>query len=115
MKRNTALYTMIISGSTLFYFALPVAAAPSDFRGLVNLLIGLFNQAIAVSVGLAVVFILYNIVKMLLHADNEKIRSDARTLMLYGILSLFVIVSMWGLINLLIATFFGGSVPGISV
>lgn len=89
------------------------AALFSDFRGLVNFLISLFNQAIALLIGLGVVYLLYSIVKTIMHADNEQIRSDGRHVMLYGVIAIFVIVSMWGFVNVLVNTFFAGGVPGL--
>ncbi len=86
----------------------------SDFRGVVDFLVSLFNEAVALLIGLGVVYVLYGIMKTILHSDNEKIRSDGRQVMLYGVIALFVIVSMWGLVNVLVGTFFGGSVPGLS-
>lgn len=97
----------------VYMFPTMAYAAPSlgNFKDLVNFLIILFNQAIAVLLGLGVVYLLYGIVKTIMHGDNEQIRSDGRQMMLYGVVALFVIVSMWGLINVLVGTFFGGSVP----
>lgn len=109
-------YKIPVSVIAALFIATPFVAqaqAFSDFRGLVNFLVILFNQAIALLVGLGVVYLLYGIVKTITHADNEQIRSDGRQVMLYGVIALFVIVSMWGLVNLLVGTFFGGSVPGL--
>ena len=107
-KRSIVYFT-----TAVFVFPAVAYAALSNFRDLVNLLVVLFNQAIAVMVGLGVVYLLFGVVKTIMHADNEQIRSDGRQMMLYGVIALFVIVSMWGLVNVLVSTFFGGSAPGL--
>ena len=104
---------MVYFTTAAFVFPIVTYAALSNFRDLVNFLVVLFNQAIAVMVGLGVVYLLFGVVKTIMHADNEQIRSDGRQMMLYGVIALFVIVSMWGLVNVLVSTFFGGSVPGL--
>ncbi|TSC61097.1 MAG: Uncharacterized protein G01um101448_872 [Parcubacteria group bacterium Gr01-1014_48] len=95
----------------LLFFPMIASAAVGSFADLVNLLVFLFNQAIVVLIGLGLVYLLFGIAKTIMHADNEQIRSSGRKMMLYGIIALFVIVSMWGLVNILVATFFGGAVP----
>ncbi len=111
-NKNKVLGCMVMLASVAMPFVVQ-AQAFSDFRGLVSFLIVLFNQAIALLIGLGVVYLLYGIMKTMMHGDNEQIRSDGRQVMLYGLIAIFVIVSMWGLVNLLIGTFFGGSVPGL--
>lgn len=112
IKSKNFLYLLFPSVAALIP-AVASAARFSNFRDLVNYLVTLFNQAIALLVGLGVVYLLFGVVKTILHADNEQIRSDGRQMMLYGVIALFVIVSMWGLVNLLTNTFFGGSIPSL--
>ena len=107
-KRSISYLTVV----ALIFPAIAYAAL-SNFRDLVNFLVVLFNQAIVVMVGLGVVYLLFGVVKTIMHADNEQIRSDGRMMMLYGVIALFVIVSMWGVVHVLVSTFFGGSVPGL--
>lgn len=56
-------------------------------------------------VAIAVIYIIYNVVVyMIAPAASEK-RGDAGKAVLWGILGLFIIVSIWGLVNILVNTF----------
>lgn len=54
---------------------------------------------------LAVLVFLWGIVTYIKNLDNEEKRSTGRMMMIYGIIALFVMVSVWGLVNILVGTF----------
>ena len=54
---------------------------------------------------LSIAVFIYGVVKFIFNADNEEERKKGKNFMIYGIISLFVIVSVWGLVNILINTF----------
>lgn len=86
------------------------SAAPSkmSIAGLVNWLVGLLNYVVRFIVLLALIAFLYGILKLVfVDASNETERAKARKFMLWGIVSLFVMVSVWGLVNVLKSTVFG--------
>ncbi len=86
------------------------SAAPSkmSIAGLVNWLVGLLNYIVRLIVLLALIAFLYGILKLVfVDASNETERAKARKFMLWGIVSLFVMVSVWGLVNVLKSTVFG--------
>lgn len=92
----------------LFTPALAFAAAPTTFQGLAALAVNILDNATAVLVvaGIAVYFygISTNILKFG-EGDAEKFRNY----FLWGIIVLFVMVSIWGILNLLQNTLFGGN------
>lgn len=71
------------------------------FFSISDKVIGLIEMTILVIVSLAVFGFMWGIVKFIFNAGNEKARSEGRAFMLYGILTLFVMTSMWGLVNIL--------------
>ena len=56
-------------------------------------------------VGLALVIFLVGIVRFVGAGDNEEKRESGRGLMVFGIIALFVMVSVWGLVGILVRTF----------
>jgi len=41
----------------------------------------------------------------ILGANNEEVKEKGKNLMLYGLIGFFVMVSVWGLVNILVGTF----------
>ena len=56
-------------------------------------------------VALALVGFLWGAARYVLFADDAAKRKEGSTFMLYGIIALFVIISVWGLVEILGATF----------
>ncbi len=59
---------------------------------------------VLVTIGL--VTFLAGVVKFVGAGDNEEQRTAGRAVMIYGIIVLFVMIAMWGLIGLITQTFF---------
>jgi ABC-type uncharacterized transport system permease subunit len=74
------------------------------FFSLSEKIISLINMGISIVIGLAVIGFMYGIVRFLFDSTNEKARKEARSFMLYGILTLFVMTSLWGLVHMLSGT-----------
>ncbi len=56
---------------------------------------------------LALAGFVYGIIKYFLNPDNEEKRKDGKSFMLWGLITLFVIVSIWGLVRIFSNTFLG--------
>ena len=65
----------------------------------------IINAVIPLLIAVAVVLFLYGVVKFITSGGDEEKRKEARNFMLYGIIGLFVMVSVWGLVNILTGTF----------
>lgn len=63
--------------------------------------IQLVNVLIYLLISLALVGFLWGVVRFLASGSNEKLKTEGRQFMLYGILSLFVMTSMWAIIYLM--------------
>lgn len=57
-------------------------------------------------IGLALVFFLIGVVKFVASGDNEEKRTSGRNMMIFGIIVLFVMVSVWGLVSIIYKSFF---------
>ncbi len=61
----------------------------------------IIGKLVTIIVALAVIGFLWGIVKILFSSDNAVAKKEGRSFMLYGIIVLFVMTSMWGLVKLL--------------
>ncbi len=70
----------------------------------------LMNLIIRVLVGFAVLWIVIGVIKFMM-ADGEDQQKKAKSTILYGVLGLFVITTIWGLVGILRRTV-GTGTPG---
>lgn len=76
--------------------------------GFVVWIISLMNYIVWAMMTAALLVFLYGIVKlMFVGGANEESRSKGKKFMLWGIISLFVMVSVWGLVGVLKTSLFG--------
>lgn len=100
---------------TLAVTALPAiayAAAPRNFCELVNFFVTILNAFTGLFVLAALATYLYSI-SMNIRAGNEN-RQNLRNIILWGIVGLFVMVSVWGILRILQETLFEAA-PGGAV
>ena len=80
-------------------------AAATDFKSLVNKIIENINYLMVLVVGLAVFVFIWGIFRYFVAGANEKKVEEARNVLIYGLLGIFIMLSVWGLVNILINTF----------
>lgn len=79
-----------------------------SLEGVVLWLVGIMNQLVYVIIGAALVMFLYGILKLsFVDGQKPEAREQARKFMFWGIVSLFVMVSVWGLVRIFQFTLFG--------
>ncbi len=79
-----------------------------SLMGIVAWLVGIMNQLVYVIIGAALVAFLYGILKLsFIDGQKPEAREQARKFMFWGIVSLFVMMSVWGLVNIFKFTLFG--------
>jgi len=59
----------------------------------------LVNTALPIVVGLALLAFFWGLVRFIFAAGEEDKRKEARSMMIYSIIALFVMVSVWGLVG----------------
>jgi len=93
----------------LIAFVVPSVASAQALSTITNVndlstrVIGIGNTVTYLLVALAVIYIIWNVVQYLIKQGDEK--SAAIKNIGWGILGLFIIVSIWGLVNILTNTF----------
>ncbi len=68
----------------------------------------LFNAAVPLIISLAIIYFLWYVFQYAIAGDEEK-KGAAKSGMFYGIVAIAVMVSVWGLVNILVNTFGFGS------
>lgn len=112
MNKNYLLILVIVS---LFLAPVRTFAAgictsfgtPQDFRGVVCLFTDLITTALPVVAGLALVVFFWGLAKFILKAGDETARAEGKQVMVWGIIALFVLVSIWGIISFITGEIFG--------
>lgn len=64
----------------------------------------IINPIIVLLFALAMVYFIYGLTRYLLSPDNEEIRKSSKSHMLWGIIGMFIMVSVFGIMNLLLNT-----------
>jgi hypothetical protein len=86
------------------------AASPDNFKELIGLIVfDLVNPLIFLVGSLAFLAFFWGIAKYIFSAGDEQKKASGKDVMLYGLIALFVMVSVWGLIGILRNTFFEGA------
>lgn len=80
----------------------------TTLQGLIFLLTDLANTAIPVLLALAFLLFLWGVVDWITNISDSDKHKKGRTRMLWGIVALFVITSLWGIITVVHDTFFEG-------
>lgn len=65
----------------------------------------ILNAAIPFIIGLAVFVIIWGIFTYIAHTAEEEKRAEARQFIVWGIIGVFFMISIWGFVNILIGTF----------
>jgi hypothetical protein len=73
--------------------------------GILDVAICLLNRVIPILVTAAVIVFVYGIVLYIRNADNADKRKEGNMFILYGLIGLFVMVTMWALVAILANTF----------
>lgn len=72
----------------------------SDLSGIIKNVLGLFNTIVPLIIGAAVVFFLYGVLRFIIKssAGDADGRKEAVNFMVFGIIGIAVMVSVWGLV-----------------
>lgn len=112
-KKLKILYLALIS-----IVAIPaLAAAPATFKELIdNIFVGgIIEPIIPLLIGLGVMVFIYGVLVLMFSEGGEK-KEEGKQYMLWGIIGIFVMVSVWGLVNILSDTFgLNPSVPKVEI
>jgi hypothetical protein len=90
--------------TSLVTLLLPAIASAQDlgpFDTLVSNLEGIINSLFPVATGLALLGFFFGLAKYIFQAGDDEAQEDAKQFMIYGVIALFLIASIAGIIELL--------------
>lgn len=78
------------------------AQTPRTFSDVASIFVGYFTALIPILVGLAVVLFFWGLVKYLWSITGDtKEHEEGRQIMVWGVIAIFVMVSIWGIVAML--------------
>lgn len=77
-----------------------------NFKCAVDYILSLLNLLVPLLIGIAVILFLFGLVKYITAGGDETKVKEAKKFILFGIVGLFVMVSVWGLVQVLVNSFF---------
>ena len=96
-----------VLGTVLAFSPLVALAQGGNLLGLLSLIEQIVSRLIPVLVALALIFFIVGLIRFVISADAET-REASKGMMWWGIVALFVIVSIWGIVTYI------GNILGIS-
>jgi uncharacterized membrane protein HdeD (DUF308 family) len=105
MKKLAVLFGLFLMPSLALaqYGTGSAGGGAQDASGILSTVLTLVDQATFVIVAIAILVFIYGIVRYVI-ANNEEAKANAQRLILYGVIGLFAIVAVWGLVNFLANT-----------
>lgn len=100
MKKNVSIIFSLLA----FVPSLTFAATNMKLSDLVGKIAQYFNQALYLLMGFAVVAFVYYVIKYFIQPEKVN-KAEAAQYVLWSIVGFFIILSLWGLVNILISTF----------
>lgn len=85
-------------------FPLSAAAAITTVWDIFGFIKKILDAALPLIIAIAVVWFIWGIFQYVVAVDDEK-KSAAKDKIIYGIVGLFIMISVWGLVNILVKTF----------
>lgn len=89
----------------LMFMPLIAFGSGVDIFSVINIFKDILIAVIPLIIAIAVIIFLIGVIKYITSGDDEEKRTASRNMMIYGIIGIFVMVSVWGLVNILSGTF----------
>ena len=110
IRKNKLLAAVLFFGVVIF-FPHPALAvlAPRNFSEFVDIIVGLIKLTVPLVAAISLVAFFWGLVKFIGAAGNEEAIKDGKKIMIWGLIALFVMFSIWGIVSLLNGSLFEGS------
>lgn len=102
MKKFSSMKGTLAVAATFAFPLVSLAQSGGDegVKKLIGMVGGIVQALIPIVIGLGVLVFLWGVLKYVLNSSDAG-KAEGRTFMLWGIIALFVMVSVWGLVNIL--------------
>ena len=109
MKKFKKIIILVVTGAPFMALAIDMGQySRPGYGGLTSVIdtvSGLIGSLVPIIIAIALVVFLWGIISYITAGDDPKKKAAARGYMIYGIIGLFVMVSVWGLVRILQSTF----------
>jgi len=110
---HTIIKTLIAGGLFLASAGIALAQSLTSASAVVYYITNLLQIAVVpLLLALGLVYFLIGVLKYVTAGGSEDKAKEGRNLMIYGIIALFVMISVFGLVQILLNTFSSGGAPG---
>jgi len=99
---NSVIKNVMVSGATIA-LVLPGIAAAATLADILKTVSSLIGMIIPIILALAIVYFMWGVLQYVTKGGEEQ--TEARNTMLWGIIAIAVMVSIWGLVGILQSTF----------
>lgn len=106
MRKSLIKITTLTAG-----LSAPFITFGQTIEGVIGRINGLVQAVIPVLLGVAMVVFIWGIIKFITAAGDEEKRKSAVHILTYGVIGLFVLVSIWGIVAILSNFLFGAPPP----
>ncbi|PIR58031.1 MAG: hypothetical protein COU71_00890 [Parcubacteria group bacterium CG10_big_fil_rev_8_21_14_0_10_38_31] len=83
----------------------PVLASAASLESVVGNIQALVNLILPLLISVALIVFIVGVIKYITAGADEEKRKEARNTIIYGVIGLFAIVSVWGLVAMLQSSF----------
>jgi hypothetical protein len=80
-------------------------AGPQNFRELVKIFLDIINPLLVIIVALSLLVFFKGLVGFIAKSGDAKSHEDGKSLMIWGLIGLFVMISVWGILRMIYADF----------
>lgn len=95
----------VFSVSVLMAFTPVIVLAVTTINSAVTTIGNIFDLVVPILMVVASVVFIWGIISYILAAGSDDRKKEAKNLIIWGLVALFVIVAMWGLVQILGKTF----------
>ena len=98
-----------MSFAPVLAFAAPTDTVFANIESIIDAIGRIVKSLIPITFGLALVYFFYGVAKYILSATNQKAADEGKAIMIYGVIAIAVMASLYGLVGFLQGTFGVGS------
>jgi hypothetical protein len=105
-KKLMVLSGLVLSFSPVVAFAAVNGCRSGSSNGILFIVCAIgdiLNVLVPILIVLAVIYFIWGVIKYVVSGDEED-KAKGRSMIIYGLIGLVVIVGMWGIVNMLIGT-----------
>lgn len=106
--KKFAKFSLIPSASFLLPFIVSAQPkTPRNFQEFADIVLNILSLAAPLVIFISFIIFFWGLAVFILKSNDEKKRAEGKVLMTWGIIALFVAISIWALVNILYASIFG--------